>query len=199
MSKIHKRQCQMVARKFLRHIGMPCSGKGVKLKTLITNGLRHITASQEIIDLPMYSLERKSFMSNYIKNNVSKNTTVRAKKVKRYGQDTVHLSSKAVTIYKAGDNVKQTSQEFLKSWEWTTLRMEAIKLYGRTCMCCGAKHGVDGVVIHVDHIKPRSKYPELSLELKNLQILCHDCNKGKGAWDETDWRTDEQKSMVGAL
>ena len=24
-------------------------------------------------------------------------------------------------------------------------------------------------------------------------------NKGKGAWDETDWRTDEQKSMVGAL
>ena len=94
---------------------------------------------------------------------------------------------------------KQTSQEFLKSWEWTTLRMEAIKLYGRTCMCCGAKHGVDGVVIHVDHIKPRSKYPELSLELKNLQILCHDCNKGKGAWDETDWRTDEQKSMVGAL
>ena len=197
MSTVYQRQYQMVARKFLRHLGKSCTG--TKLKTLVNENLKLVGASQEILDTPKYSLERKNFMSNYIKNNAPKNTTVRAKKVKRYGQDTVHLSSKAVTIYKAGDNVKQTSQEFLKSWEWTTLRMEAIKLYGRTCMCCGAKHGVDGIVIHVDHIKPRSKYPELSLELKNLQILCHDCNKGKGAWDETDWRTDEQKSMVGAL
>src|SRR5262249_39926358 len=39
-----------------------------------------------------------------------------------------------------------------------------------------------------DHIKPRSKFPELELELGNLQVLCADCNLGKRAWDQTDWR-----------
>lgn len=43
--------------------------------------------------------------------------------------------------------------------------------------------------IHVDHIKPRSKFPELSLVQSNLQILCADCNLGKSNKDQTDWRT----------
>jgi len=45
-----------------------------------------------------------------------------------------------------------------------------------------------GIVIHVDHIKPRSRYPELSLEIENLQVLCEDCNMGKSNVFETDWR-----------
>jgi len=32
----------------------------------------------------------------------------------------------------------------------------------------------------VDHIKPRSKYPELALARENLQILCRRCNSAKG-------------------
>jgi 5-methylcytosine-specific restriction endonuclease McrA len=44
------------------------------------------------------------------------------------------------------------------------------------------------VVINVDHIKPRRKYPELALTESNLQVLCGTCNHGKGSWDETDWR-----------
>ena len=27
-----------------------------------------------------------------------------------------------------------------------------------------------------------------ALEITNLQILCHECNHGKGNWDQTDWR-----------
>jgi len=46
-------------------------------------------------------------------------------------------------------------------------------------------------VLHVDHIKPRSKYPELSLTFSNLQILCEDCNFGKSNIDQTDWRPEE--------
>lgn len=42
--------------------------------------------------------------------------------------------------------------------------------------------------MHVDHIKPRSKYPELELEFTNLQILCADCNLGKRNHDSIDWR-----------
>ena len=51
-------------------------------------------------------------------------------------------------------------------------------------MVCGSTER-----IHVDHIKPRSKYPELELDINNLQVLCEDCNIGKSNIDETDWRT----------
>ena len=35
-------------------------------------------------------------------------------------------------------------------------------------------------MIHVDHIKPRSKYPKLALDQSNLQPLCETCNLKKG-------------------
>ena len=44
--------------------------------------------------------------------------------------------------------------------------------------------------MNVDHIKPRKKYPELALDKSNLQVLCEECNHGKGNWDETDWRPE---------
>lgn len=83
---------------------------------------------------------------------------------------------------------KQKSQAFLTSWEWRTLRYEVLNKFGRRCMCCGATPDDGRTVIHVDHIKPRHKYPELSLVADNLQVLCGVCNQGKGAWDETDFR-----------
>jgi 5-methylcytosine-specific restriction endonuclease McrA len=76
---------------------------------------------------------------------------------------------------------------FLTTFEWRKVRMEALKKYGPKCMCCGATPA-DGAVMNVDHIKPRKLWPSLALDVKNLQILCHDCNHGKGNWDTTDWR-----------
>lgn len=73
---------------------------------------------------------------------------------------------------------------FYKTREWQELRYRALKLYGKKCGCCEATTGP----FHVDHIKPRSKHPELELEISNLQVLCADCNMGKGNKDETDWR-----------
>ena len=84
-------------------------------------------------------------------------------------------------------NVYVSSDAFLSSYQWRKLRMEALIKYGRKCMCCGATPST-GAVMNVDHIKPRKRYPELALEINNLQILCHDCNHGKGNWNETDWR-----------
>lgn len=40
----------------------------------------------------------------------------------------------------------------------------------------------------VDHIKPIRKHWHLRLDSNNLQILCDDCNMGKGSRGETDWR-----------
>jgi 5-methylcytosine-specific restriction endonuclease McrA len=78
---------------------------------------------------------------------------------------------------------------FLQSYEWRKLRMEALKLHGARCQCCGAS-AKTGSQIHVDHIKPRRLFPELSLSLENLQVLCGACNHGKGNWDQTDWRSE---------
>ena len=79
------------------------------------------------------------------------------------------------------------SNKFLESFEWRRLRMQAIKKYGSKCMCCGATPK-EGAVMNVDHIKPRKLFPNLALDITNLQILCHECNHGKGNWDQTDWR-----------
>jgi len=65
------------------------------------------------------------------------------------------------------------------------LRYLALKTYGNKCACCGAGPEAQ---LHVDHIKPKSRYPELAMSLHNLQILCKACNEGKSNWDETKWR-----------
>ena len=88
-------------------------------------------------------------------------------------------------------NGAQSGDGFYSSWEWKKLRFEALKLHGHRCQCCGwtpndTSHGW----LVVDHIKPRSKFPKLSLELSNLQILCNDCNMGKSNVHLDDFRAD---------
>lgn len=84
--------------------------------------------------------------------------------------------------------VDPRSDDFLSSFEWKAVRMMALKRYGPVCQCCGASPAT-GAVMNVDHIKPRKLFPQLALDVDNLQILCGDCNHGKGNWDMTDWRT----------
>lgn len=91
-----------------------------------------------------------------------------------------------------GRNNGYWGDEFLDSREWQEMRYRVLVQYGRKCMACGTTRGE----MHVDHIKPRSKYPELALEFTNLQVLCRGCNKGKGAWDETDWRPKQESAEV---
>jgi len=77
--------------------------------------------------------------------------------------------------------------DFYNSKKWQEVRYIALSLSNGRCSLCGAA-ATDGVEIHVDHIKPRSKYPELQFDLNNLQILCVDCNIGKSNYDDRDWR-----------
>ena len=82
---------------------------------------------------------------------------------------------------------EKTPPDFLESWEWNTLRYKILQKFGRRCMCCGVTPE-DGAKMCVDHILPRYTHPELRLDPENLQVLCFNCNKGKGAWDTTDFR-----------
>lgn len=78
------------------------------------------------------------------------------------------------------------AEEFYASLSWKKLRYQVLTLANGKCQCCGVL-GVNAP-LHVDHIKPRSKYPDLALDINNLQVLCADCNIGKLNKDETDWR-----------
>lgn len=73
---------------------------------------------------------------------------------------------------------------FFLGTEWINLRSAVLKIYKRTCARCQTSKGV----MQVDHILPRSKYPEKELDFFNLQVLCISCNKLKGSVDFTDHR-----------
>jgi 5-methylcytosine-specific restriction endonuclease McrA len=88
------------------------------------------------------------------------------------------------------------SSKFLDSFEWKSLRYDALKHYdnlnAKRCMMCNA----DKVTLNVDHIKPRKFYPHLALDGSNLQILCSSCNHGKSN-TTIDHRQKFFSSLIG--
>ncbi|MDP3462166.1 MAG: HNH endonuclease signature motif containing protein [Bacteroidales bacterium] len=67
------------------------------------------------------------------------------------------------------------SDQFYNSTDWKKIREQALSLHENVCVFCGNTE-----TITVDHISPRSKYPELALDINNTQILCINCNRSKG-------------------
>jgi hypothetical protein len=66
-------------------------------------------------------------------------------------------------------------QSFYQSWDWRKLRMQALKMHGPRCQCCGAGNkdrttSGDPVKICVDHIQPLALRWDLRLDINNLQI-----------------------------
>ena len=88
---------------------------------------------------------------------------------------------------KAKKRTKSSSKAFYSSKAWRDLRYKVLKHYEATCMCCGASKET-GSQIHIDHILPRSKFPDIALDFNNMQCLCADCNIAKSNTDFTDWR-----------
>jgi hypothetical protein len=56
----------------------------------------------------------------------------------------------------------------------------------RKCQLCG--RGPEDAILQVDHIVPRAHGG--SNDPANLQVLCAECNQGKGARDNRDFRGD---------
>lgn len=128
--------------------------------------------------------------------------TITARALRKCGYKSDYLSDKEfVTLHKEQvlslhkkidkkklkENKYIKSDDFLSSYEWRKLRLEALLKYGRRCLCCGNSPD-SGAVLNVDHILPRKTHPELALDINNLQVLCNDCNHGKGNWNTTDFR-----------
>lgn len=73
------------------------------------------------------------------------------------------------------------------SGNWKYLRSKVLELQGERCLCCGKKEDE----MHIDHIKPKSRYPHLQYMIDNLQVLCPDCNRAKSYTKETDYRKSD--------
>lgn len=110
--------------------------------------------------------------------------------------DSKSISEPAKQVEEKSQKVKATLKKFPKppkepsfydTRQWLDLRYTVLKKYGAKCMLCGDTPS-NGAIIQVDHVRPRFKYPELELDITNMQVLCRDCNMGKSYTDETDWR-----------
>jgi hypothetical protein len=59
------------------------------------------------------------------------------------------------------------------------LRLKVLDRDGYSCVLCGKTPALQrGVILHIDHRIPFAKGGKT--ELNNLQVLCSDCNLGKG-------------------
>ena len=97
-----------------------------------------------------------------------------------YQERAGEIRSKTQSLARERQEAIDERERFYSSSEWLSLRDQAIREYGRTCAMCGRALRRDSELT-VDHIKPRSRFPELSLERSNLQVLCRSCNSSKGA------------------
>ena len=66
---------------------------------------------------------------------------------------------------------------------WQVLRRRVFDAYGKKCMKCG-----NCDELHVDHIRPKSKFPNLAYKFSNMQVLCKRCNELKSNKHCTDYR-----------
>jgi hypothetical protein len=86
----------------------------------------------------------------------------------------------------------EKTKELYSSPEWRKLRVKIIEDQNGECQMCGRSHRKHGITIHVDHIIPLSVDWSKRLDESNLQLLCEDCNLGKGNRYATDWRETRQ-------
>lgn len=129
--------------------------------------------------------DRAAYLSTLMPDRINFKTLNKWKKIKKRKEKEKRNQEKNLRR-------RYKPNAFLDSDEWKKLRYEALLKYGRRCACCGATPK-DGIILHVDHIKPRSKFPELAMNIENLQILCEACNIGKGAWDQTNFKESNQQ------
>jgi len=71
--------------------------------------------------------------------------------------------------------------------QWMQTRREWIRQNKDTeykCYLCGRR--LDETTLTLDHVKSRSRHPELRYELSNLRPCCAQCNENKGSRDITE-------------
>lgn len=151
------------------------------------DGMRLVNCARKIkgYDLlpPMSRLEFRELVGERQRLAAANMPSRKVKKLKKAPKPTKERRPKRPKQAKKA----RLGPEFYDTQEWQRARYKAILLNDGCCECCKQRPR-PGKPLHVDHIRPKYHYPELALNAENLQVLCADCNLGKGAWDQTDWR-----------
>ena len=92
------------------------------------------------------------------------------------------IKDKAIEETQKSTMVKYSESKYLTP-SYLNLRRRIFNKYKTECMKCNATSN-----LQLDHIKPVSKYPNLFLDINNMQILCKECNKEKSNINEIDYR-----------
>ena len=66
-------------------------------------------------------------------------------------------------------------RRFYQTSDWREIRRAVMERDGEVCRLCGSRGDLT-----VDHILPRSLYPDRALDPENLQVICRSCNAAKG-------------------
>ena len=94
---------------------------------------------------------------------------------------------------------KEALDLFYKSKKWKKLALATKVKRGFRCECCGftpqaswkpkwlRRWAEDSNYIVTDHIKSVKNHWDLRLDPRNLQVLCNNCNLGKGSNNYTDF------------
>lgn len=88
---------------------------------------------------------------------------------------------------------------YKRKYQWGKLRLKIISRDNGFCQRCYYKYGIiNDENLQVHHIKPRSKYPELTFDESNLVTLCKTCNTHLGVREELDfdWKKREQEDII---
>lgn len=154
---------------------------GLTQKTEVSEILKKLTPAKYIRpDIARRAEAKKQKVAKSVQVNIlkmaSKELALLKSKIKNLEAQPLKAKFDSAPKYTKG-----MKSEFYSTREWRELRWKVVSNSNGCCKVCGRNNKDHGVVIHVDHIKPRSKFPELELELSNMQILCADCNLGKGA------------------
>ena len=104
-------------------------------------------------------------------------------------QRQVRRNRKLLNQYRIDELNKNKQVTVGTSWVYTDkrfkrLRYPVLKANNFKCCACNSTEAE----LHIDHIKPVSKYPELAFDINNLQVLCKDCNLSKSNKFEDDLR-----------
>jgi 5-methylcytosine-specific restriction endonuclease McrA len=85
---------------------------------------------------------------------------------------------------------EQKAKNWYGSAEWRRVRYKFLRSQPRPLRCalCNRSAADGGVTLCVDHIKSVRRFPGLRAKLENLQVLCSECNLGKGSEWADDWR-----------
>jgi 5-methylcytosine-specific restriction endonuclease McrA len=77
---------------------------------------------------------------------------------------------------------EQKAKSYYGTAQWRRVRYLFLRQQRRPLRCslCN-RSATDGITICADHIKSVRSYPELRAKLDNLQLLCTECNLGKGS------------------